>query len=257
MCLFTFSTPHKTPHALQKRIPILFYEQSRTVKEISDILGIGLSTVYRVLQNYKSYGTPHNLLAEPQGRKPLLDNEHLGFICRAVRENPVIYQDKIQLLLHLEYGFSVSIPTISCALSKLKITHVRVARAAAERNATLRLGFKDYARRIIQYPDQALFLDESAKDQQTFECRFGWTEQGARCEVLFPFIRGQRYSLLAALGASGIVASEVYEGAVNAERFYVFMQDFIVSSHLIPTGLGCLIIFCRFQKGPHTLVHIL
>jgi len=62
---------------------------------------------------------------------------------------------------------------------------------AAERNELLRSAF--IAKIGNGYvPEQFVFLDESAKDEQTLSRRYGYSCAGARSKVVF--IRSKRYS---------------------------------------------------------------
>lgn len=220
--------PRETAPALQRRVPVLYYDQSRAPKDIADILGVSLSTVYLMLRNIKTYGTPHNPLVHTRGPKPMLNTDHLEFLNKQLVKHPVLYLDELQALLRSEYDLLVSLPTLSRALGQLNFSHIRVTKIAAERNELVRLGFKHLVGQVIQHPDQALFLDESSKDEKTFERRYGYAKRGSRCEWEFPFVRGRRLSLVAALSTKGVTASKVYDGAVDADRFLGFLRDYVL-----------------------------
>ncbi|KDN32936.1 hypothetical protein RSAG8_13977, partial [Rhizoctonia solani AG-8 WAC10335] len=125
--------PRETPFALQKPVPVLFYNQKRPVGDIYEIIGTSTSTVYSILKNYRAYGTPHNPLARTRGCLPLLGRVHLDFISQAIAENPVIYQDEIQTMLCSTFGISVSLPTsprdstrlgVELELSRMRVTEI-------------------------------------------------------------------------------------------------------------------------------------
>jgi hypothetical protein len=82
------------------------------------------------------------------------------------------------------------------------------------------------ARISIQYQcEQLIFLDESAKDDQTISCRYGYSEINTRAIKKVAFIRGKRYILLPALSLDGIIAVDIIEGGCTKEKF----KEFVIS----------------------------
>ena len=52
-----------------------------------------------------------------------------------------------------------------------------------------------------------MFVDEMSKDERTVQRLYGWGVKGDAVEVSLPFVRGQRYSVLAAVSwESGVVS---------------------------------------------------
>ena len=84
---------------------------------------------------------------------------------------------------------------------------------------------------MAQYddPDLFLFLDESAVNNLSVQRLAGWSRRGTPCVRRMTFLRGSHYSMLPALTIDGIVALDIFEGAVNREKFITFLQEQIVS----------------------------
>lgn len=220
--------PCKIALAIQQRVPILFYDLSYSADDISVALGISKAAVYKVLRHVRSYGTPYNLLAQPCGWKRLLQPQHLDFIQNKLDENPVFYLDEIQDLLRIEYDLSVSISAMYQTLQDLDLVRMPVTKAAAERNKVLCARFLNHAGTLVHDLSQVLFLDETAKDNKTFTRHYGRAPKGSRCHNPAPFVRGTCLSLLPALSTRGIECSIVFEGSVTADRFYIFLRDYVV-----------------------------
>jgi transposase len=224
--------PQETAYALQQLILVLYCKQSCTPKEISKRLDTSLSTVYASLKNYNTYGTPHGPLVQSQGRKLILDDGHLHFICDSLSYNPFPYHDELQSLLHSEFGISVSISSISQAIPKLNFSQVRITKVAAERNDLLRLRFKDHAGHIIEHLDQVCFSMKVLKIKRPGG-HYGHTKKGSCCMLPLPFMCQEQFALFA-VSVTGIMVAEVYDGAVNLDHFLVFLQDNVVSTIAVP-----------------------
>jgi DDE superfamily endonuclease len=78
------------------------------------------------------------------------------------------------------------------------------------------------------HEDQFVFLDEAGVDDHTGERRRGWSSVGSPCVMSTAFFRGQKYSILSALDSTGIIALDIFEGAVNKEIFISFIRNHVV-----------------------------
>ena len=105
---------------------------------------------------------------------------------------------------------------------------------------------------MAQYndPDLFLFLDESAINNLSTQHFAGWSPCGTPCVWRATFIRGAHYSMLPALTIDGIVALDIFEGAVNQEIFVRFLCEQIVSYLLLLQSLVFMLLF-RHQFSTH------
>ena len=102
--------------------------------------------------------------------------------------------------------------------------------------------------------DMVIFLDESAKDDRTLGRKMGWSRIGTRCVQRQCFVRGQRYSILPALTLDGIIAYDIIEGPVTAERFIKFLREMVVrNSVFVSCQTEVIGIFSSFHLQIHTL----
>ena len=79
-------------------------------------------------------------------------------------------------------------------------------------------------------PEQLIFLDESAKDEQSLSQGYGYAFANARAQKKLVFIRGKWYTILPALTMEGIVAVEIMEGSCDEEKFNEFILSQVVGS---------------------------
>jgi hypothetical protein len=90
-------------------------------------------------------------------------------------------------------------------------------------------------------PDVFIALDESAVDDKTRQCRYGWSPAGQPCVRRMTFLRGVCHSILPALTTKGVIALDIFEGAVTKERFLSFMREHMSNENTqMQTGRGSL-----------------
>lgn len=196
----------------------------------SDVSRRSVPSIYRIIKCYRTYGT----VIKPRqsnGRPRILSTEDKGFLISLLRARPSLYLDELQSLLRDRRDVDVSLGTLSRALMAASITNKSIAQEALERNERLRAEWQ--ARWGQEDPRRHIWLDESGVDDRTAYRRNGWAPLGQHCVQRMPFTHGVKYSVLPGLTTEGIVAVEIFEGAVNKEQFIGFIRDQIVSYMLL------------------------
>jgi transposase len=207
---------------------------SWSYRQIALVAGCSIGTVYNVLQLHREYGQVTNPLAEPTHKRHIvMDEADYKFVRGLVTAQPTLYLDEIQDRLFESRGTTASLASISRALKKLTITHKQVSKIAMERNELLQATWQGEIAQFLDNPSMFLFVDESAMNMHTALRRCGWSEAGSPCTQRQIFIRGQGFSVLPALSLDGVIALDIFQGAVNRERFIQFLRDHIVSSFIL------------------------
>jgi len=103
----------------------------------------------------------------------------------------------------------------------MALSQKKVSPAAIERNELLRVTWQAAYADIPA--DYTVWLDESSVDNRTNQRQMGWAEVGQACVCREIFIRGQRYSVLPAFTWEGYIALDIFEGAINKEKFITFL----------------------------------
>ena len=90
-------------------------------------------------------------------------------------------------------------------------------------------------------PDRLVFLDETAATT-TMARRYGRSRRGERCRLPVPLGHRRTTTVTAALRTTGLLATALFEGATNRERFLGYLQgavapalrpgDTVVMDHL-------------------------
>ena len=125
-------------------------------------------------------------------------------------------------------GIDVSASTIWRTLGRMGYSVKELSRRAIERNEATRM---DFLLRMQQYHQrQLIFFDESSYDRRISIRKYGRAPSGLRAPVSAFFVRGIRYSVAAALGLDGYIATSIQEGGLNAQDVYDFFADALVSA---------------------------
>ena len=72
--------PRTVSRDLKARIPILYYKQNFTIKEICGLLGIKKSLAYKMFSYSSSYGVPYNPHVCTGGHRRILNREDIKFV---------------------------------------------------------------------------------------------------------------------------------------------------------------------------------
>ena len=79
---------------IKDRIPVLRFEQGRSVEEICTILGVKKSLVYATLEYHHKYGVSYNPLARKSGRHRRVSGIIIPHIRYLLEERPTVYADE-------------------------------------------------------------------------------------------------------------------------------------------------------------------
>jgi transposase len=215
---------------LKARIPILFYEQHFTVKEICKILGIQKTLAYSSLMCFRMYGIAHNPHAiRRTGRRRLLSSTDIKFVASLIGRRHTIYLDEIQNELHEHRKIHISVPTLCRTLRRLALTRKVVSARALERDDLLRSAFMNLIADEVPDPRMLMFIDEAARNRRTSQRSWGWALLGRECVQRWFFVRGERYSILPILTLDGIITYDIIPGPVSSKRFIEFLREMVVS----------------------------
>ena len=73
-----------------------------------------------------------------------------------------------------------------------------------------------------------LTVDETSKDDQTIFRRWGRSPSGNQATIDANFVRGERYSIIAAMTVDGYIGTRVVLGSVDGDEFFDFIVEDVV-----------------------------
>ncbi|KAF8803317.1 hypothetical protein BYT27DRAFT_7029858, partial [Phlegmacium glaucopus] len=76
--------------------------------------------------------------------------------------------------------------------------------------------------------EEFVCVDEVSKNDHDTARRHGRALSGERAEFFDNFVRGQRYSLVAAITTSGYIAARAVPGSFDSDEFYDFIAEQVI-----------------------------
>ena len=142
-------------------------------------------------------------------------------------EAPDMYLDEIQDWIALAYEVGISKCSLFRNIRDAGVTYKLLRKAAAERDEDARQEWKDDVNAHFTAV-QMVFIDETSKDDRTIYRHYGRAPNGQRATIRANFVRGDRYSMVAALSLDGYEALRVVPGSVDGEEFLDFIIHDVV-----------------------------
>ena len=215
---------------LKACIPILFYKQHFTVKEICKILGIQKTLVYSSLMCFWTYGIAHNPhTLRRTGRQRLLSSTDIKFIASLVGRRHTIYLNEIQTELYEHREISISVPTLCRTLQHLALTRKVVSAHALEQDDLCCSAFMNLIADEVPDSRMIMFIDEAARNWRTSQWSRGWALYGKECIQRWVFVHGEHYSILPIVTLDGIITYDIIPRPVSSKHFIQFLHELVVS----------------------------
>ena len=196
-------------------------------EDICELFDISERSVARWKQNNRLYGfvvPPPNPI---QCRPRILNANMTHDLYTLLEEAPEMYLSEIQDWIALTYEVHISKAALHQNIRDAGITYKLLRRAAAERNEDLREEWKQEVNAHYT-ASQMIFVDETSKDDRTIYRHYGRSVAGRRATINANFVRGERYSMVAALSLDGYEAVRAIPGSVDGEEFLDFVVNDVV-----------------------------
>jgi transposase len=197
---------------------------------IGNILGISQRSIYRWQENLGQHGSVLPPPSPLRGRPRLIARATLDVVQTLLEKDPDLFVDELLLCLALHHDIAVSPSTLHRNLREAGLTHKRIQKIASERNEQQWQDWKSLLREEFRGDGREFVcLDETSKDERSYARRYGWASSGKRPQLRDVFVRGDRYSLLAAMTVEGYIAACVIPGSFDSIEFYDFVCEEVVS----------------------------
>jgi transposase len=196
-------------------------------EDICEIFDISQKSIARWKQNNRLYGSvvpPPNPM---QSRPRILNADMTHDLYTLLEEAPEMYLSEIQDWIALAYEVHISTAALHANIRDAGITFKLLRKAAAERDEDLR---QEWIQDVNTHfmASQMVFVDETSKDDRTIYRHYGRAVAGRRATISANFVRGERYSMVAALSLDGYEAVHVVPGSVDGEGFLDFIVNAVV-----------------------------
>jgi transposase len=195
--------------------------------DVSDIFGVSERSLQRWRANQAVYGTVIPPPNPTHGRPRKLNSDMTHDLFVLLEEAPEMYLDEIQEWLALGYDVGISRAALHENIRDAGITYKLLRKAAVERDDDLREEWM--AEMQMHYiASQLVMIDETSKDDRTIYRHYGRSPANHRATISANFVRGERYSIVAALSVDGYETMSVVPGSLDGELFFDFIVNKVV-----------------------------
>lgn len=199
--------------------------------DVEWLTGTSERSLRRWRANMREHGSVNPPASLPRGRPPKMHPDVIEDLVALNLESPELYLDEILDWLAVAHDQAISRSRLNEILAECNVTYKLMQRAAAERDDDVRDSWATAVQE--QYlASQCLWIDETSKDDRTIYRHYGRSLAGTRAVQSANFVRGERYSLVAALSVDGYVAARVVPGSLDGEEFLDFMLNDVVCESL-------------------------
>jgi hypothetical protein len=187
---------------------------------------------------FDEHGSVNRPLFSPSGRSRTITLTVLKAIHTLYESEPDLYLDELVLWLGINHDIAISTLALHQNLKQAGLTRKLLHKIALERDQEIWQQWKEMQQGgdFLQDGSQIVCLDKTSKNELTWARCYGRAACGERAELTDVFIRGDWYSLLAALTIDGYIATEVVPGSFDSISFYEFVQEKVVCSFCVEHG---------------------
>lgn len=195
---------------------------------LSDLFDVSHRSIQRWASNLKQFGDVVPLANGEQGRPRILSGDQVDGLLSELNDFPDLTLAEMQDWVLITHDLDISKSALHCLLQDVAWTRKVLQKAASERNEDDRRAFMTFIQENI-LASMVVAVDESSKDNRTIFRHYGWAPQGQRAQAEVDFIRGDRFSIVAALHIGGYMATRIVPGSVNSDEFFDFIVHDVVS----------------------------
>jgi transposase len=198
-------------------------------EEICFALAISRSSMYRWQSIFDEHGTVNRPKSPLIGRPRILTRALMTAGQTLFQEESDLYLDEVVTWLALTHDIVISSSTLSRNLKEAGLTRKLLHKIAVERDEQLRQEWRESIQaNFLGDGSQFIFLDETSKNERTWARHHGRSMSGEAAHLTDVFVRGDRYSLVAALTRDGYIAAHAVMGSFDSIEFYNFVAEQVV-----------------------------
>lgn len=197
---------------------------------ICSTLLVSQSSLYRWAALFEEFGSVNPPPPPIKGRPRIIGLAALTAIKEIYTRHADTYLLELQWWLAIHHDIHISISALQETLERTGLTRKLLHKIAVERDNegrrdyfyTIQNGFSGTGREFVT-------VDESSKNEHDVARRYGRAPIGMPADFEDVFIRGIRYTLVAAMSMDGYIAQRVVEGSLDSYDFFDFIVEDVVS----------------------------
>jgi transposase len=213
---------------------------------ILESLAISRASLYRWQNIFLEHGSVTKPRSPLLGRPQIIVRAVMTAIKEVYHNEADAYLDEIVWWLAIHHDIIISRSALQANLRDAGLTRKLLHKIAQERDEEMRAEFMETVRdHSGGRGDEFVFLDEMSKNDHDTARRYGLAMRGQRAEFVDNFVRGDRYSLVAAITTQGYIATRVIPGSYDSVEFFDFVAEQVVSQYYLQSE--CFIVQCSLQ----------
>jgi transposase len=203
------------------------------IEDICDALGVSRASIYCWEAIFAEYGTVERPPSPIRGQQLRILTRALMTACEDLfTEESDLYLDEVVTWLALTHNISISVSTLCRNLKEAGLTWKLLHKIAAERDEQCRNEWRESLRtNFAGDGSEFVFVDEVSKNEKTWARQYGRAMMGQQAPLTDVFVRGDHYSLVAAITTEGYMSAHVVEGSFDGETFLAFVAVKLVRVH--------------------------
>lgn len=214
-----------------KECALRLWELGWDLDLITESLCISRASMYRwrkIFAEFQSVSRPQSGLV---GRPRILVRAVLTAIKEVYKSEADAYLDELVWWLAIHHNIAISRSCLQKNLQDAGLTRKLLHKIARERDEEARREFFDVIHdHSAGLGEEFVFVDEMSKNDHDTARRYGLSMSGERADFIDNFVRGDRYSMVAAITTGGYIATRVVLGSFDAVEFHEFITEQVVRS---------------------------
>lgn len=204
--------------------------------DIMDGLGVSRASLYRWKALFRDIGSVVRPPSPLRGRTRTITRAVLTAVQDVYSRDPDLYLDELQFWLAIHHDIVISTSALQRNLEEAGLSRKILHKIAKERDELRRQEYWDVVNGELG-GDGDLFVmaDETSKNEFSLQRKFGRALVGHRADISDVFVRGDRYSLAAAMCKDGYLATKVVPGSFDSFDFFDFVANDVVSDSKFET----------------------
>ena len=214
-----------------KDCALRLWQLGRSREDICSTLCVSQASLYRWAALFEEFGSATAPPPPIRGRPRIIGMIAMNTIREIYARNSTVYLDELQWHLAIFHDIAISISALQETLERAGLTRKVLRKIAIERDEVRRAEFLHNIRHGFSGSgDEFVVVDESSKNEHTLTRRYGRAPIGQDAILTAPFVRGDRYSLVAAMSKTGYLAYRVVPGSLDSYEFFDFIVEEVVSA---------------------------
>ena len=212
-----------------KECALCLWESGWDEEDICDALLISRRSLYRWCAIFNTFGAVKKPQSPLVGRTRIITRAVLTAVHQVYATNSDTYINELVWWLAIHHDIVISAMTLHRNLQEAGLTRKLLRKLALERDEALRLDWQEFVLEHGEgYGREFVVVDETSKNDHSTARHYGYALSGERAELVDVFVRGDRYSLVAAMTVSGYIAAHAVPGSFDAMSFYDFIAEEVV-----------------------------